>query len=391
MTMDAGGKFFRCDGENCESEIPVPVTMRAASVLAQTETAPAQNWLFVVRTEGSLHFCPLCQRNSLFVSMSVASPTCLGKETISEQEVSGENLMFQKILACSDGSTYSVAAVEMAAIIAKKFEANLKILSVFNTYYAEPAYMGVWAFAIPQETIDECARSQQKEIEQQAKPILERLEVTGEIVQETGHPAECIVEAATREQSDLVVMGSRGLGTFKSLMLGSISDAVLHHAPCPVLILRGEHSDRKPEQITRILFASDGSEGASKAMHTALSLAQKFALPLTVLNIFEPAMPLPGLPVDEGTPREGAYATLSERVLDVVSQDVRHAAENYGVLVSCYQETGDPSEAIVRFAEEHHFDLIVMGSRGLGTFRALLGSVSDRVAHHAHCPVLIVR
>ena len=63
-----------------------------------------------------------------------------------------------------------------------------------------------------------------------------------------------------------------------------------------------------------------------------------------------------------------------------------------GVYCNFHQERGVAEETIVRFAEEHDSDLIVMGSRGLGGFeRMLLGSVSNHVVHHANCPVLIVR
>ncbi len=299
--------------------------------------------------------------------------------------------MFQKILACTDGSSYSIDAVEMAATLASKFQSEIKVLSVFSTYYAEPASMGVWAMAIPQETIDECAQAQRCEIEKQVEPIFKRVGISGKVFQEMGHPADCIIEAAKREHSDLLVLGSRGRGAFKSFMLGSVSDSVLHHAPCPVLVTRGEHNRHKTEGFQRILFATDGSEGASKATQVALSLAQKFSTPLTVVNVFEPFLPLPEM-ASEDEQSEQTHTSLSNRVLEVISQTIRSAAQEYGVLVSIFQERGDPGESIVRFADEHQFDLIVMGCRGLGTFKSLLlGSVSSRVAHHAHCPVLIVR
>ncbi len=301
--------------------------------------------------------------------------------------------MFERILACTDGSEDSLDAVEIAATLAKKYQAALKVLSVFSTYYAEPAYMGVWAMAIPQETIDECAKAQSAEIEKQVQPVLERHGISGEIVQEMGHPVDCIVDAAKREHSDLVVIGSRGMGAFDSFMLGSVSDGVLHHAPCPVLVTRGKHERHKIAGFQRILLTSDGSQGAGKAASTAIALAQKFAVPLTVLNVFEPSMPLPELPIDiEDQPGEGTYDTLDERVKAIISHGIRRAASHSGVLTSFYQEKGNPAESIIRFADQYHFDLIVMGSRGLGTFKGLLlGSVSDRVAHHAHCPILVVR
>jgi nucleotide-binding universal stress UspA family protein len=300
--------------------------------------------------------------------------------------------MFKHILACTDGSEESMDAVALAATLAAKYHAELQILSVFSTYYAEPGYMGVWTLTIPQELIDESAHAQLVAIEEQVKPIWDKAGISGTVLQVQGHSIDAIIETAKREGADLIVMGSRGLGAFKSLMLGSVSDSVLHHAPCPVLVTRGKHEAHKTEGLQSILLASDGSEGAGKAAQFALSLAQKFAIPLTILNVFELSMPLP-LPIEEDHKQATATPqTWEQQKIETICQDLRHAADAQGVLTAFYQEKGAPAETIVRFADAHHFDLIVMGNRGMGTFKGLLlGSVSDRVAHHAHCPILIVR
>jgi nucleotide-binding universal stress UspA family protein len=304
--------------------------------------------------------------------------------------------MFGKILICSDNSNEASHAAQTAAAIARKFDSSVVLLNVFDTSYAEPGYLGAWAITIRPEDIDEAARTFRKTLSQQAQPLFEKSAIPYEIHQEFGHVVESIIRVAEREKVDLIVLGHRGLGGFDRLLLGSTSDGVLHHAHCPVLIVRdgtAAEAAAEVEGFRHILLASDGSAGAHKAAEAAVSLAQKFETSLDVLNVFDVYTPLPGFPVQEGELiADVRPATLEERVLEEVMHDVRGIAQGAKVHCTFHQEKGHHAEAIVRFAEQHQTDLIVMGSRGRGAFKSLLlGSVSDKVAHHAPCPVLIVR
>jgi nucleotide-binding universal stress UspA family protein len=301
--------------------------------------------------------------------------------------------MFRKILIGSDNSCNALDAARTTAVIARKFDSKVLILNVFNAYYADPGYMGVWTLAVSQEDIDQTTKTMREDIERQVRPIFEKASVSYEIVQELGHTVGSIVCVAEREQVDLIVLGSRGLGGFDRLLLGSVSDGVLHHAHCPVLIIRGENIPKESGGFQHILLASDGSEGAHKAARAAVGLAQKFETSLNVLNVFDGFTPLPGLPVKDDEPiAEIHHAALADRVLEEIMHDVRGMALEARVPCTFHQEKGHHADTIVRFAGEHETDLIVLGSRGRGAFRSLLlGSVSDGVAHHAHYPVLIVR
>jgi len=141
--------------------------------------------------------------------------------------------------------------------------------------------------------------------------------------------------------------------------------------------------------FTNILLASDGSECALKAAAVAATLANKFAARLTIINIYEP---IPTV----GPYGEIVNTELNERYVRELQEHaispVGRIMEGMGVPYQSRQEVGQPAAEIIRVAEEEGCNLVVLGSRGLSGFQEfLLGSVSDRVVHHAHCPVLIVK
>ena len=140
---------------------------------------------------------------------------------------------------------------------------------------------------------------------------------------------------------------------------------------------------------TNILLASDGSDCALRAVTAAGTLADKFQSRLTLINAFQPI------------PTVGPYGEVLFTGLDdnytLEMKDFALARAGQildGMKVPYYrrQEMGDPAAEIIRVAETEVCDLIVVGSRGQGALKSLLlGSVSDHIVHHAHCPVLIIR
>src|ERR671916_2302625 len=147
---------------------------------------------------------------------------------------------------------------------------------------------------------------------------------------------------------------------------------------------------------TRILLATDGSADAELALSTALDMADSTGSELHVLTV-GPGNPDPVYRVYEAGLRYETY----EQALEVVEQEarrvldgqVRKVEEFGGKVAEAHLRMGERrDQAIVRQADETGAGLIVMGSRGLGGFRrALMGSVSDSVVRHAHCPVMVVR
>jgi nucleotide-binding universal stress UspA family protein len=141
-----------------------------------------------------------------------------------------------------------------------------------------------------------------------------------------------------------------------------------------------------------IVVGTDGSETAGKAVSAAVALARDLGAKLLVVSAYEP-VPAGRLreearqvPVDVQwmvNPREDVDATLGAAAAEVGAA---------GVDVDTFAREGDPADAILDVAEERGADLIVVGNKGMtGAKRFLLGSVPNKVSHHAPCSVLIIR
>lgn len=141
-----------------------------------------------------------------------------------------------------------------------------------------------------------------------------------------------------------------------------------------------------------IVVGTDGSETAGKAVAQAAELAASVSSELLIVSAFEPvsgsrlreeASQAPDDVRWMVNPREDVDATLGTAV---------ELAEEKGVTTRTFARQGDPADAILDVAEEEHADLIVVGNKGMtGAKRFLLGSVPNKVSHHAPCSVLIVR
>jgi nucleotide-binding universal stress UspA family protein len=138
---------------------------------------------------------------------------------------------------------------------------------------------------------------------------------------------------------------------------------------------------------TRILLATDGSKEAALAARTALDLADKTNSELHIVYVHQP--PQVPFAYDERYPEPEAPGGEEQARLE---RQVRNIEEAGGTVAGAHLREGDPDAEIVAFGEELGAGLIVMGSRGHGGIRrALMGSVSDSVVRHAHCPVLVIR
>lgn len=140
--------------------------------------------------------------------------------------------MFKKILLAVDGSEHALRAAAVAAELARNMKAEeLRIVAAYDPI---PPYLGEPNL---QHAINHRLNESQEILQKAVEAVGEvPAEIHTELIE--GSPAEAIIDVATTRQSDVIVMGSRGLGRLAGLVLGSTSQKVVSHAPCPVLIVR---------------------------------------------------------------------------------------------------------------------------------------------------------
>jgi nucleotide-binding universal stress UspA family protein len=276
-----------------------------------------------------------------------------------------------------DGSEGANAALAFAAHEAALRGAKLRIVCGWGV----PATVYASAFA-PQADVAALLQKSARRACEDALAEARRLEpgLECEASAKEGHPATVLVDEA--RDAALLVVGSRGLGGFRSLLLGSVSYHVVHHAACPVAVVRSP-AGRAPQRPERIVVGVDGSETATQALRWALDAAHIRDVAVEVVHAWQ--MPFVGGPFSAAAMDlsrfEDAAADLLDRVVD--------AEDTSGLVVQRTVACGGAAEAILKASEDA--DLVVVGCRGFSNIeRLLLGSVSHQVILHCSLPVVVV-
>lgn len=278
-----------------------------------------------------------------------------------------------EILVGYDGSPDATRAQEWA-----RAEAARSGRSVHLAYVFEWLTMAGWTGPGGGPSIwpDDTARRQAEKLVRQAAADATRpeLTVTGELYE--GPPALVLQELSAR--AGLLVVGSRGLGGFAGLLVGSTAGSVAAHAHCPVVVVRGD-ADRRG-QTGHVVAGVDGSEPSLLALGFAVEQAAARKVTLHVLRAWRPS---PGPRPPSAPDAQTVRAELEEALARW-----RRAFPDLQITVEVAK--GNPTELLV--TASRNAQLVVVGSRGRGGLAGmLLGSVSQQLLHHAHSPVAVVR
>jgi nucleotide-binding universal stress UspA family protein len=212
---------------------------------------------------------------------------------------------------------------------------------------------------------------------------------------DTHSVATCIVKTADELEGDLILMGTQGREGLERLLVGSVAERVARQANQPVMLLRWTGAATMKSTFDSILIPVDGSDASRAALWTADELGKQLGASLHFLHII-PDIPLPmgdGMGFGTLTYNPEPWAEALEHQGRDIIQNAKDSTTLKSVEATMVPMSGARmAQTILKFANQHHSSLIVLGTHGRSGFdRLLLGSVAEGVMHHADVPVMLVR
>jgi nucleotide-binding universal stress UspA family protein len=275
------------------------------------------------------------------------------------------------ILAPTDFSDAASLALQYANDIAAKFDAELLIT------YADPFNPPIDVTAIPAYVFDSSIDQRKKEVEKElndyAKKVLPgRARFTTSVLVDT--PIDAIVNEAKKLNVDWIVMGTHGRTGFRRLILGSVTEAVMHLADRPVLAVRPGEGQKKGSRVFRkVLCPVSYTFECRQAIGHAAALAEAYLADLVLVYAAEADESLP--PGEE-----------LRRLHAWTPPEIKARCSFKELLLGKH-----PADQIIEFAKLIHADLIVSGSsHHRSAAQNLVGTTAEKVVQQSECPVLVV-
>ena len=296
--------------------------------------------------------------------------------------------MIKRILLATDFSRWARRAEDYACALACSWRASLTVLSVAEfmpglnpDYPVNQQYLAELLKQASSQLVDLKGRAERRGIA-----------VTTRMA--TGIPSEEVITAARAEDSDLVVVGTKGKTGLEHVLLGSTAERVIRGAPCPVMTVRMEVADTgddgvpsRPVTLERILVPVDFSDCSLDALEYAAGVAQQAKASLMLLHVLEPVSYGLDFTLGHSRTREQVRESWTKRLEELAS-----SLKATQVPVDFRLRGGLPAASILDSAQTLPCDFIIMGTHGRrGISHALSGSVAEAVLRKSRCPVLTVR
>ncbi len=316
----------------------------------------------------------------------VSQTAFAGDVSITFSAVAVKNVLF-----ATDFSPTSEAALPYASAICRRFGSTLHAVHVLSD-----ARLVIMAGGIDYVSLGTIYDDTHAEVKQKLDQMCDRLEgIPHRSYVRHGQVWKSLADIIRNNDIDLIVVGTHGRTGLGKLLLGSVAESILRHAPCPVLTVGPRVSGRAklPSfsaqgrdlaplvlELRQIVFATNFGRNSSRMAQEAVALAGEFQSRLAMLHVIEDYTQLgsqPG-PMEEGLRRL--------RELIPSNSPLQYAPETL-------LEFGSPAERILKVASEREADMIILGARSSSEVGGthLPWSSAHHVIAQAHCPVLTIR
>lgn len=279
----------------------------------------------------------------------------------------GTRIRLNNILYLTDFSDSSGVALPFAIVIARNYGATVHALHVLTPAIPEACSKAIHAD-------EDLANAEMRKVSLRLADVAHDATVT------RGAALWPVLEAViSRDNIDLIVVGTRGRTGFQKLLLGSVAEEILRRSTVPVLTIGPDISKSASADghFRSVLFATDFSASSLSTTPFAISLAEETQAELVLLNV---------LPQSDLT----HHAVALARLMDLLPSDSRMQCQPIAIV-----RYGEAADCILETATERSVDLIVLGVRGAGSHLGAAThfeyATAHKVAVHARCPVLTVR
>jgi nucleotide-binding universal stress UspA family protein len=297
-----------------------------------------------------------------------------------EDSEANSEITLKEVLFPTDFSPASEAVFPYAATIADRYNARLCVAHVINL---EP-----FDLAAP-ESVPEMIKQARTHAHQKIDHLLgtRRLEADRyQAIVAEGAVSEVLIDLTHRNHIDLVVLGTHGRRAFKKLLLGSVAEEVFCTAPCPVLTIGPKAASAQANiELRHVLYLLKFEPDSSEAAKYAVSLAQRYAANLTVMNVREDMRSFPA----EDEKQKKILEPFKYWIEDHISE-----GSNLRNQIRFERGLGPATEAILNFVSKAAVDLIVMSVERIDSVTAGHLPKPDaayELVSYAPCPVLTIR
>lgn len=281
---------------------------------------------------------------------------------------------YKKIIVAIDGSDTSIHALRETFRLATNEKSWITVVAVSPPYEGDLDMVGVGNLLSAMKRPYEKALSRAREVASRDRALIKT-------VLEEGEAYERIVDLASSENGDLIIMGRKGLTHLDKALIGNVTARVIGYSHRDILVV----PNNTAVGWENILVATDGSRFSDVAVEHAINFAKAYGGRLKVLSVVNvPAETYGESPklVDDLVNRAKGYV----EAVGKKSSDAGIPSETF------IKEAEEAYQAIIQIAKEQEIHTIVLGSHGrTGLKRLLMGSVTEKVIGNAPCPVLVVK